>query len=114
MYKRQEKRNPFFMADLLRMTPGVQVIPGQFGSRILMRGMGFSAFCYPAVFIDGMKVMNVDGDIDAFVNVQEIRAMEVYPRGGSVPVQFQTLDGCGSLVIWTGGRRPKYEAPKKK
>jgi hypothetical protein len=109
-----EKRNPFFMADLLRMTPGVQVIPGQFGSRILMRGMGFSAFCYPAVFIDGMKVMNVDGDIDAFVNVQEIRAMEVYPRGGSVPVQFQTLDGCGSLVIWTGGRRPKYEAPKKK
>lgn len=109
-----EKRNPFFVGDLLRMTPGVQVVPGQFGNRILMRGMGFQVNCYPAVFIDGMKVMNMDGDIDSYVNVQEIRALEVYPRGSSVPVQFQTLDGCGSLVIWTGGRRPKYEASSKK
>lgn len=109
-----EKRNPFFVGDLLRMTPGVQVVPGQFGNRILMRGMGFQVNCYPAVFIDGMKVMNMDGDIDSYVNVQEIRALEVYSRGSSVPVQFQTLDGCGSLVIWTGGRRPKYEAASRK
>lgn len=109
-----EKRNPFFVGDLLRMTPGVQVVPGQFGNRILMRGMGFQVNCYPAVFIDGMKVMNMDGDIDSYVNVQEIRALEVYSRGSSVPVQFQTLDGCGSLVIWTGGRRPKFEAASRK
>ncbi|MFN8666929.1 MAG: carboxypeptidase regulatory-like domain-containing protein [Gemmatimonadaceae bacterium] len=107
------KRNPIYVGDLLRMTPGVQVVPsGGFGQLILMRGMGFQAYCKPSVWVDGMRVMNIDGDLDAFVNVQDIRAMEVYPRGGSVPVEFQTLEGCGSLVIWTGGRRPQFE-PKK-
>ena len=77
-----------------------------------MRGTGFQAYCYPTLYIDGVRVFNNDGDLDAFVNVQDIRAMEVYPRGGSVPVEFQTLEGCGSLVIWTGGRRPQFE-PKK-
>lgn len=101
------KRNPFFVADLLRVTPGVTVAPSpSFGSRILMRGTGFQAYCYPTLYIDGVRVFNNDGDLDAFVNVQDIRAMEVYTRGSSVPAQFQNMDGCGSIVIWTGGRRP--------
>lgn len=101
------KRNPFFMADLLRTMPGVTVAPSpSFGSRILMRGSGFQAMCSPTVYIDGMRVFNNDGDLDAIVNVQDVRAMEVYTRGSSVPIEFQNLDGCGSLVLWTGGRRP--------
>ncbi len=100
------RRNPFYMSDLLRMTPGVQIARGQgFGDRVLMRGTGFNAYCAPTVFLDGMRVFNVDGDLDAIVNVQDVRAIEVYTRGGSVPVQFQTLEGCGALVVWTGGRR---------
>lgn len=102
-----EKRNPFFMADLLRMTPGVTVAPSpSFGSRILMRGTGFQAYCSPTVFVDGVRVFNNDGDLDAIVNVMDVRAMEVYTRGSTVPIQFQNMDGCGSIVIWTGGRRP--------
>ncbi len=100
------KRNPFFVGDLLRITPGVRVVPGQFGSRILMRGTGLQSTCVPTVFLDGARVFNNDGDLDALVNVQDVRAMEVYTRGSSVPAQFQNLDGCGSLVLWTGGRRP--------
>ncbi|MCC6927716.1 MAG: carboxypeptidase regulatory-like domain-containing protein [Gemmatimonadaceae bacterium] len=104
------RRNPIYVGDLLQMTPGVRVLPsGGFGHVILMRGMGFQAYCKPSIWVDGMRVMNIDGDIDSFVNVQDIRAMEVYPRGGSVPVQFQTLEGCGSLVIWTGGRRAQFD-----
>lgn len=104
-----EKRHPIYVGDLLRMTPGVQVVPGGFGQRVLMRGMGFQAYCSPSIWVDGMRVMNMDGDLDAFVNVQDIKAMEVYPRGGTVPVQFQTLEGCGSLVIWTGARRVQFD-----
>ncbi|MEP7381601.1 MAG: carboxypeptidase regulatory-like domain-containing protein [Gemmatimonadota bacterium] len=100
------KRNPFFVGDLLRVTPGVRVVPGQFGNRILMRGSGLQATCVPTVFLDGSRVFNNDGDLDALVNVQDLRAMEVYTHGSSVPAQFQNLDGCGSLVLWTGGRRP--------
>ena len=71
-----------------------------------MRGTGFQRFCAPTVFIDGARVFNSGGDLDAIVNVQDVRAIEVYTRGSSVPIEFSNLDGCGSLVVWTGGRRP--------
>ena len=108
-----EKRQPFYVADLFRMTPGVRVVRGTFGERILMRGMGFSESCIPTVFVDGMKVMNLDGDIDAIVNVSSVRLVEVYPRAGMVPVQFQAFEGCGSVVIWTGTRTVRPTRPKR-
>lgn len=100
------KRNPMYLADLARMAPGVLVVPGGFGYRILMRGgQGVTKrYCSPAVFIDGARVDNVNGDLDAFVSVQDIRAMEIYPRLVSAPAQYQSLYGCGSLLIWTGAR----------
>jgi hypothetical protein len=103
-----ERRNPFFVADIMRMIPGVMVLPGRSASSVVaMRGMGLSTTCIPATFIDGIQVMNDDGNLDALVNVQDIQAVEVYSRGGSMPAQFQTLLGCGSIVIWTGGRTPQ-------
>lgn len=99
-----EKRQPFYVADLFRMVPGVRVERGTFGDRVLMRGMGFSESCMPTVFVDGMRVMNLDGDLDAVVNVSAIRLVEVYPRAGIAPSQFQAFEGCGSVVIWTGSR----------
>jgi Carboxypeptidase regulatory-like domain/TonB-dependent Receptor Plug Domain len=102
-----ERRNPIYVADIMRMIPGVLVLPGRSASNVVaMRGMGMSTTCIPATFIDGVQVFNDDGDLDALVNVQDIQAVEVYTRGGSMPAQFQTLRGCGSIVIWTGGRSP--------
>ena len=102
-----EKRNPFSIADLLRMTPGVVVAPGgMFGDQVLMRGgsgMG-RGFCAPTVLVDGVRMMNDDGNIDAFVNPTEVRAVEVYSRVSSVPAEFQSMNNCGSILIWTGPR----------
>jgi hypothetical protein len=95
-----------YLADLARIATGVLVLPARFGYNIVMRG-GQSItrpFCSPAVFLDGARVDNVNGDIDACVNVQDIRAMEIYPRLVGVPVQYQSLNGCGSLLVWTGSR----------
>ena len=104
------QRNPMYVSDLFRLTPGVTVAPGgNFGNQVLMRGSGFNSFCLPAVFIDGMRIINTQGDLDAFVNAQDIRALEVYTRASNVPPQFLTMEGCGSLVIWTGGRRARPE-----
>jgi hypothetical protein len=108
-----EKRQPFYVADLFRMTPGVRLARGTFGEKILMRGMGFDEFCYPTVFVDGMRVMNIDGDLDAVVNVSSIRFVEVYPRAGMAPAQFQAFEGCGSVVIWTGTRSVRPTRPKR-
>lgn len=102
-----ERRNPLFVADLLRMTPGVMVLPGGFGGQVRMRGSSFSSpYCSPTVFLDGTRLSPMDDlGLDALVSAQDIRAMEVYTRQGSMPMEYQTMTGCGSIVIWTGTRR---------
>jgi hypothetical protein len=44
--------------------------------------------------------------IDNLVQPQDIRGVEVYSRIGSTPIEYQSRSGCGSIVIWTGARRP--------
>lgn len=100
------KRNPMYMSDLFRMTPGLTISAGQsFGDVVLMRGTGFQSYCVPALFMDGMRVFNSDGVIDQIVNPQDVRAVEIYTRASNIPPQFNTLEGCGAIVVWTGGRR---------
>jgi len=44
--------------------------------------------------------------IDDVLNENEIAAVEVYPRGGSVPPSLPTADAsCGLVAFWTGGRK---------
>ncbi len=104
-----ERRQPVFLADLLRLTPGIMVMPSTFGGgSIRMRGSSFTATCSPAVFVDGMLMAQLEGvDIESFINVQDVRAVEVYARTASIPSQFMTLTGCGSIVITTGARRKR-------
>lgn len=108
------KRDPIYVSDLFRMTPGVTVMwSGGFGYSILMRSRSLmSAYCVPAYFIDGMRVSVDGGQIDNWVSPQDIRAVEVYTRASNVPPQFNTMDGCGSIVIHTGGRRPTTASKK--
>ena len=103
-----ERRNPFYVSDLFRMVPGVRILPGGFGGQVLMRGTGFQAWCTPTVFLDGMRLASIDGlGFESFVSPHDVRAVEVYTRGSSMPGEFSTFDGCGAIVIWTGGRRAK-------
>jgi hypothetical protein len=101
-----EARAPVFMADIFRSVPGVTIASGQSAQgRVLMRGNG--APCVPAVFLNGMNVQVPDGNLDAIMNSQEVMAVEVYTRTGSVPPQFDSRNGCGSIVVWTGARNQR-------
>jgi len=96
-------RSPMFMADIFRTVPGISIATGQSAQgRVLMRGNGGN--CAPAVFLNGMNVQVPDGNLDGIVNSQEVRAVEVYSRTSNVPAQFDSRNGCGSIVVWTGPR----------
>jgi hypothetical protein len=45
--------------------------------------------------------------MDQFINAGDVAAIEVYSRGGNVPVSISASDqACGIIAIWTGARRP--------
>lgn len=101
--KQLNARAPIFMADIFRAVPGVTIATGQSAQgRVLMRGSGST--CAPAVFLNGMMVQVPDGNLDGVVNPQEVMAVEVYSRTSNVPAQFDSRNGCGSIVVWTGAR----------
>jgi len=99
-------RSPIFMADIFRTLPGVTIATGQSPQgRVLMRASGGT--CAPAVFLNGMNVQVPDGNLDAIMNSQEVMAVEVYSRTSNVPAQFDSRNGCGSIVVWTGARKSR-------
>jgi hypothetical protein len=92
------KRNAFKTTDLLRMIPGLRVVPdgSGFDSRVIStRGSGMSRYCQMDVVIDGMR----DQDIN-FIHPNDIGAMEVYVSPLGAPAQY-TRGQCGVIVIWT-------------
>lgn len=117
-----EKRGATVVTDFLRMVPGITIAPssrGMGGETVLVRGGGFSGggYCSPTLFVDGMRIaldpesgLNINSIVSAF----EVRALEVYSRGSNTPIEFQTLDGCGAIVVWTGGRRRTPEPTRER
>lgn len=107
------KKAPTYMGDIFRGLPGVVTMPGQFGrDRVLIRGTGMTGDCAPAIFLNGLYVNIEDGDLDNIINPKDVRAIELYARTSSIPLQFQTRNGCGSAVIWTGARMDDPPAKK--
>jgi hypothetical protein len=89
------KRQPTAVADVLLRLQGVTVGPRtSFSSRVSLKG------CEPVVFIDGVELMSRTGDLDAFVDVDGIEAIEVYITPAEVPLEFPGDPFCGSILIW--------------
>ena len=99
------KRAAMTTADLFRATPGMTVIAGVGrGDKVLMRNAGSGGSCVPAVYMNGVLVPT-DGNLDEFIQPNDVRGIEIYARTASVPMEFQSRNGCGSIVLWTGARR---------
>jgi len=67
--------------------------------------------CGPmTIVVDGQQQYPPKGagvDIDMLLNANDVAAIEVYARGGNMPVNFQFQDtACGAIAFWTGSRRP--------
>jgi len=107
-----ETRQPVRISQMIGDLPGarlIQVAPGQYAPIFrhqarFMDGRNLSP-CPPAVYVDGILILDGATAIDEFVLPHEVEAVEVYKSAASVPARFGgSTAGCGVIVIWTRSR----------
>lgn len=107
-------RGSYRATDLLRMMPGVHIVPAGRGlgaSRtqlITMRG-GTTGRCLPTIYLDGVPVQQYEySGVDDFINASMLEGVEVYTGIASAPSPIHSLNNCGVVAFWTrrdvGGR----------
>jgi len=121
-----EKRHPSHTSDLLYGLNGVSMMQGP-GGAMCARGNGGT--CFMTVLVDGNVLRpspplscamqgslniskypnpksDVGPDINMYLDASTVAAIEIYARGGNMPVSLQAADNaCGVIAIWTGSRR---------
>jgi hypothetical protein len=110
-----EFRHPDRITNMLYGLNGVQMkrlCVEVTGPRSCLQGLVATRVgCGPmAIVIDGMQQHPPKGgnvNIDMLLDANDVAAIEVYVRGGNMPVNFQFLDTiCGVVAFWTGSRMP--------
>lgn len=94
-----EKENLRIASDILRLVPGVQILPTRTGTQVQMsRGAG-ARRCIPQLYVHQTPY---SGNFDDF-NPDDIEALEVYVGISEIPPDLVTLGRpiCGAIVIWT-------------
>lgn len=96
-----DRRAAFESSDLLRMAPGVRVVPGRNGAGAAIRMTGG---CIPAIYVDGIQVNRYPlgrTSLDDIVPPIAIEGIEVY-RGSMAQVAgYHDPGGCGMVLVWT-------------
>jgi hypothetical protein len=80
------------------MRGGQQSRNGKFSNGVHM--------CLPNYFVDGMSFgssAEAIEDVRRFIQVNDIRGVEVYTGGEIIPPQYDrsNINGCGSIIIWS-------------
>ena len=92
--------NPNYLTDILRRVPSLRVQSSPDGDVVSSsRGTGSGCVQY---YVDDMPWMSASpGDINNFVNANEVVAVEVY-QDTNTPAQYtRGGGGCTTIVLWT-------------
>ena len=99
-------RQAIQFTDVLRMTPGIRVVPnGSMGYAVQGRGN-----CTPDIYLDGMPIVDGASSLNDLVNPNDVSGVEIYNGGATTPVQFQGTAGggsCGTVVVWSKRGKPR-------
>jgi hypothetical protein len=103
------RRNATQLSDVLRGRNGINIYgSGASGAVIAGRGLRMAGGQGPGVcplplILDGVYIKLQDGlTVDRVVNVQDVRAIEVYTTGPQVPAELANgQTDCGAIVVWT-------------
>lgn len=113
-----EFRHPDVVTNMLRGVLGVRFVNVCEGNGCLVAMSSNVACKVPmAVVIDGKQQMGENiappgapevlvVRIDRYVSANDVMGIEVYARGGNMPISLQVDDSrCGVIAFWTGSRR---------
>lgn len=115
-----EFRHPDQITNVLRGLNGVRFVNLCVDRGCLVAMATDAVHCPMAIVIDGQEQMPelVPGTgppfgpplyavlIDRSIAASDVMGVEVYARGGNMPVSLQTKDSrCGVIAFWTGSRR---------
>ncbi len=95
-------RHPNLVTDILRTVPSLRITSGPEGDVVSSsRNVGLGGECVQ-YYVDDMPWQSTQpGDVNQFVNANEIVAVEVY-QGSNVPAQYSRgTGGCTTIVLWT-------------
>ena len=99
------KKSGIYLGDVLRFAPGVVANYTPKGRIFTMRSTSTGDRCSPNYFLDGHRWFALEGspilELERFMSLNDLAAVEVYTSNGGMPMQFDTGNGCGSVVFWT-------------
>ncbi|HEY8831411.1 MAG TPA: carboxypeptidase-like regulatory domain-containing protein [Gemmatimonadaceae bacterium] len=90
-----QKRNPFYLSEMVSTISGANISSKGAGNRILLRG------CQPMVWLDGMRAPGAE--LDDVARPGDVAGMEVYPSNAGLPPEYQDRNNrmCGAIMVWT-------------
>ncbi len=107
------------VTDVLHGVPGFRVVtpvasvlsPSQVLSPEILVRRG-ADYCSPTLFVDGHAVAHGSRHADSraavrpgeFVDPSDVEAVEIYVRSAETPPQFEAVNGCGVMLVWTRKR----------
>ena len=96
-----ERMHPFYVTDVLRMVPGIQVVHTRTGEAVRSSHDVGRPSCVQ-YYVDDMPFTELEpGDANNFVNGGEIVGVEVY-QPGMAPAQYtRALNACVTILLWT-------------
>ncbi len=97
------------LSGVLAMVPGMVLRPARDGRlvAVFLRGqvptsLSSGMRCYPAYYIDGVRIQEGGSEIDHYVHPSNIEAIEAYVSRGETPAQYRDIrNRCGTVLIWT-------------
>jgi protocatechuate 3,4-dioxygenase beta subunit len=98
--------NAITPVDVFRSVPGVRIVPGRGGDKIVFSSGG--GWCDPTTYVNGVPVSGAF-NLEMYVNAADLRGVEIYTNGILVPSEYRALTLCGSVVIWTGLTRDRRQ-----
>ena len=94
-------RGASYPTDVVRGTPGINVIHGRYGTvGIRFNTTSSMHACIPQLWLDGQHAAGMELDD---IPVNDIEGIELYATSATTPAQFWqgNQTSCGTIVIWT-------------